>query len=213
MATDIDICNLALDELGQTTTIGSLAERTKFGVLCARHYPQVVNELLAAHPWPFARKAVALELTSDTPLPGWLLQYAYPTDCVRAWRICDADGLRQHWREMSSFVDPLDYRIGLQAIPFEVVAGTQRSCIVTDLEQAYLFYTARMDESRFPPLFTRAVVTALSARLAMPITVAPQLAQGAEQKAQVAFLVAAAEGFNESQPDPEQTTPSVGVRQ
>lgn len=213
MATDVDICNLALDELGQTTTIGSLAERTKLGTLCARHYPQMLDELLAAHPWPFARKAIALELTSDTPLPGWEFQYAYPTDCLRAWRVCDEDGLRQSWRELSTYADPLDYRIGLQAVPYEVVSGTQRTCLVTDLEDAYLFYTARVAESRFPPLFTRAAVTALAARLAMPITVAPQLAQGARQEAQVAFLLAAAEGFNESVPDADPCTPSLGVRQ
>lgn len=212
MATDTDICNLALDELGQTTTIGTVGEATKLGRLCGRHYAQVRDELLASHPWPFARTAVALELSSDTPLPGWEYQYAYPTNCLRAWRLSDEAGLRQNWAELRSFADPLDYRIGLPNVPFEVVNGTTRSCIVTDLEDAYLFYTARVAEARFPPLFVRALATALAARLAMPVTVAPQLAQSARQEAQVAFLLAAAEGFNESQPDPEQCTPSLSVR-
>jgi hypothetical protein len=212
VATDVDIFNLALDGLGQTVTISAIGEQTKFGRLAARHYAQTRDELLAAHPWPFARKAAALALTNDTPLLGWGFQYAYPTDCLRAWRVCDADGVRAAWSKWSIYPDPLDFRVGPTAVPFEVVNGGQQTCLVTDQEGAYLFYTARVDESRFPPLFVRALATLIASRIAMPVTVTPQIKQMVENEAAVAFALATAEGLNESAPDPDSSTPSIAVR-
>jgi len=211
MPSQVEICNMALDFLGQTVTIASLTEASKAARACARHYDQVQSEMFALHPWPFATRAIALAEVSDTPHPGWAYQYAYPAGCARAWRVCPEDGVRMQSQALWRCPDP-DRVSMVDRVPFEVVYGSQQTCLVTDLSEAWLIYTVMTGEARFTPLFCAAFAWALAARIAMPITVEPAIMQNALQQAQIASLTAQAEGFNEGVPDPTPTTPSLQAR-
>lgn len=213
VASETEICNQALNALGHTIQIASLTERSKEGKLCAVHYPQVRDELLAMHPWPFARKAVALAPVADTPLPGWAFQYAYPAGCLRAWRVCDEDGVRSGWRDLCRSWDWRTYSYASSPIPFELTAGAQQTCIATDLDDAYLLYTAKItDTTRYSPLFVNALAQMLGARLAMPLAVNERRKQLADNAAYTAMQYAIGEMLNEGVDDPADLTPSIAAR-
>lgn len=55
-ATDVEICNLALDYLGVTQKITSLADATRESQACGRWYSHAVDMALLALPWRFARR-------------------------------------------------------------------------------------------------------------------------------------------------------------
>lgn len=213
MANETDICNLALNALGQTIEIASLTERSKEAKQCARHYPLVRDELLAMHPWPFARKAQALAPVAGTPFPGWAYQYALPSDSLRAWRVSAADGIRMAWRELHCSWDARRWSYGAPPIPFELHAGTQGTSIATDLDDAYLLYTSRVtDTTRFGPLFRNALVQLLAARLVMPLAIDLKRLSVIESNAGIALQYAMAEALNEGADDPAATTPSIASR-
>jgi hypothetical protein len=58
----------------------------------------------------------------------------------------------------------------------------------------------------------RLLASTIASRIAMPVTVTPQIKQMVDNDANLAFALATAEGFNESAPDPDASTPSVAVR-
>ena len=90
MASTVDICNGALNQLGATTIL-SLTEDSKNARLCNSRYTQVRDGLFRTHPWNCLQKRV--ELATDTTAPAWGFSYAYtlPADCLRLLRILDYD--------------------------------------------------------------------------------------------------------------------------
>jgi len=90
MASIVDICNGALNQLGATTIL-SLTEDSKNARLCNSRYTQVRDALFRTHPWNCLQKRV--ELAADTTAPAWGFSYAYtlPADCLRLLRILDYD--------------------------------------------------------------------------------------------------------------------------
>ena len=58
MATEVDICNMALSFLGDRATVTSInpPEGSAQAEHCARFYPMALNEMLAQARWSFATK-------------------------------------------------------------------------------------------------------------------------------------------------------------
>jgi hypothetical protein len=90
MASTVDICNGALNQLGATTIL-SLTEDSKNARLCNSRYTQVRDGLFRTHPWNCLQKRV--ELAADTTAPAWGFTSAYtlPADCLRLLKILDYD--------------------------------------------------------------------------------------------------------------------------
>ena len=90
MASTVDICNGALNQLGATTIL-SLTEDSKNARLCNSRFTQVRARVFRSHPWNCLQKRV--ELAADTTAPAWGFSYAYtlPADCLRLLRILDYD--------------------------------------------------------------------------------------------------------------------------
>ena len=90
MASVVDICNGALNQLGATTIL-SLTEDSKNARLCNSRFTQVRDAVFRSHPWNCLQKRV--ELAADTDAPAWGFSYAYtlPADCLRLLRILDYD--------------------------------------------------------------------------------------------------------------------------
>ena len=71
MATDINICNMALDELGANiVTAIDGTDTSKNGMLCYRNYSRLRDEVLAEFPWSFA----TAKYESDSDLEDALYQ-------------------------------------------------------------------------------------------------------------------------------------------
>ena len=90
MASVVDICNGALNQLGATTIL-SLTEDSKNARLCNARYTQVRDALFRSHPWNCLQKRVELAADTDTPAWGFSSQYTLPSDCMRLLRILDYD--------------------------------------------------------------------------------------------------------------------------
>ena len=90
MASTVDICNGALNQLGATTIL-SLTEDSKNARLCNSRFTQVRDAVFRSHPWNCLQKRVAL--AADTTAPAWGFKFAYtlPADCLRLLRILDYD--------------------------------------------------------------------------------------------------------------------------
>ena len=90
MASVVEICNGALNQLGATNIL-SLTEDSKNARLCNSRFTQVRDSVFRSHPWNCLQKRV--ELAADTTAPAWGFSYAYtlPADCLRLLRILDYD--------------------------------------------------------------------------------------------------------------------------
>lgn len=154
MATQVQICNLALAHLGQTgTTIANLVtDKGLTATQCRIHYDVAREFVLADHDWNFAEKVVYLADIGNPP-QHWAYRYDYPSDCLK-------------FRHING-----DARTGRRP-PFRVMLteGGQR-CIVTDRRQAEGVYTADITNTTvFSPGFVEAFSWYLAAALAPALT-------------------------------------------
>ena len=90
MASIVDICNGALNQLGATTIL-SLTEDSKNARLCNARYSQVRDAVFRSHPWNCLQKRVELAKDTATPAWGFTAQFTLPADCLRLLRILDFD--------------------------------------------------------------------------------------------------------------------------
>lgn len=194
MASDIDICNLALLRIGTRSSISSLSEGSAEANACALAYPVVRDALLAQHRWGFATRRVML---ADLGFPpdGWRFRYAYPADCLHA------RGIHAPHRGLGE-CEPTHRR--RYAGRFEVsgdldASGNPIKVILADLPRAELVYTAQVTApSQYDAAFIEALSWMLGAELAITLTGDKIIAQGCLQTAAVVIGGAKANDANES---------------
>ena len=172
MASEVDICNLALARLGDTATVASLnpPEGSAQAEHCARFYPMARDSLLEMHPWGFSTRRISLALLS-AGWPEWDYSYAQPNDAINILAVIPPSA-------------PDDYSVGFSIDnqqtysagnytpqPFSCeVDADGNEVIYTDQENAVLRYTSRVsDTTKFSPLFTDALAWLLASYLAGPI--------------------------------------------
>jgi hypothetical protein len=194
MAETVQICNLALVNVGVSKVIASLEERSKEADVLRAVYDITRDETLEAAPWPFATRRVVLQSLGDPPAE-WAYRYRYPTDCLTARRILD--GARR--------VFAADQRI-----PFAIGEDEANAArvIFCDQFQATLEYTARIVNPKiFSPTFAVAVGWGLAVKIAPALSADPKFGVAAGQQYQGAinraFARALAEGQEEQAPDSE----------
>jgi len=87
VATEVDICNLALAHCANKASISSLnpPEGSEQAEACARWYPVALGCILAEHPWAFAtrRKRLARLTDGEVEKGAWLYAYGLPADFNR----------------------------------------------------------------------------------------------------------------------------------
>ena len=90
MASVVEICNNALNQLGASTIL-SLTEDSKNARLCNARYESIRNAVFRSHTWNclMARQELAADTT--TPAWGWANQFTLPADCLRVITISDYD--------------------------------------------------------------------------------------------------------------------------
>ena len=142
MASTVDICNGALNQLGATTIL-SLTEDSKNARLCNSRFTQVRDGVFRSHPWNCLQKRI--ELAQDTTTPAWGFKYAYtlPADCLRLLRILDYDS---------------NYK----------VEGRK---ILSDTETMKILYVSRVtDPNEYDESLRETLSSALSADIAFAVT-------------------------------------------
>lgn len=66
MTSDVDVCNMALDLVGQTN-IATLQDGTPVSAICVRHFVPTVREILRDGRWKCARISASLTLLAASP--------------------------------------------------------------------------------------------------------------------------------------------------
>ena len=172
MASVVDICNGALNQLGATTIL-SLTEDSKNARLLNARYTQVRESLFRNNPWNCLQKRLALAADTDTPAWGFSSQFTLPTDCLRLLRILDYDS---------------DHK----------VEGRK---ILTDASSMKILYISRVeDPNEYDELLRETLSAALAADIAYAITssnpVAVNMYNLYKEKLKEARFVDATEGQN-----------------
>lgn len=85
MASEIDICNLALGHV-RAGTISSLDENSVQAKQCKLNYPLMRDQMLQGSPWQFAGSIKPLAMLF-TEVFNWAYVYQYPSDCLRVNRL------------------------------------------------------------------------------------------------------------------------------
>lgn len=160
MASEIEICNLALAHLGDTATVASIdpPEGSAQAEHCSRFYPVARDALLEMHSWGFATKRVQLALLSSG-WPEWNYAYAQPGDAVNILAVLPPNVTDDY---VATVQLPQPFSCEIDATGAEV--------IYTDQVDAVLRYTALVtDTTKFSPLFVTALSHHLAGMLAGPI--------------------------------------------
>jgi hypothetical protein len=154
MASEVDICNLALAHLGDNATVASIdpPEGSAQAEHCALFYPIARDALLEQHAWKFATKRVLLA-SLDAPTWEWAYAYAQPSDALRLLAVLPESSSSDEAQEYEAETD-----------------SDGRAILLTNQQAANLRYIARVtDTTAFSPLFVNALSWLLAAHLAGPV--------------------------------------------
>ena len=205
MATEIDICNLALAHLGDDATIASIKppEGSAQAEHAARYYPIARNSLLESHTWNFAAKRASLATTTNT-LEQWEYAYVAPADMMTPVAIISPTAQNDYATRMSAGDTPGGITSNYAPT---IVAGQytpqqfalEGAFIYTNQENAMLRYQAYItDPSLFSPLFVITLSWHLASMLAGPVIKGDQGAAEAKRCTQTmsAYLIQARQSDN-----------------
>lgn len=93
MASQADICNLGLVNLGQSPDITSInpPDGTKYSASAAQFWPIMLDKVLGEFDWDFARRLVTLQEVTDEEPEAWDYAFALPTDMIEPRMLQCAD--------------------------------------------------------------------------------------------------------------------------
>ncbi len=193
MASDVDICNLALAQLGDAAAVQSISppDQSAQAAHCARFYPIARDALLEMHTWGFATERVALAQVAN-PFSTWAYAYAAPSNAINYLAVLAPDAQD-------------DYSVGLQMAgttpyslqtgvgiytpqPFQVESIDGDEVILTNQANAILRYTHSVSNTaEFSPLFVQGLATLLASHLAGPVLKGAEGRAASAQKLQEFF--------------------------
>jgi hypothetical protein len=176
MASEVDICNLALAHLGDEATIASLKppEGSAQAEHASRFYPIARDTLLEMHTWSFASKRASMASYVNN-IEQWDYAYAVPADLMTATAVISPDAGNDYsttYFTNNEYQNSPSIAAGTyvpQPYALEVDA-TGNLLIYTNQEKALLRYQAKItDTTKFPPLFIEALSWHLAGMLAGPV--------------------------------------------
>ena len=169
MASQVDICNLALTAIGHKTIV-NIDEANEAARKCKVYYQQAVDATLRAYNWNCAMARATLAQDSSTPTWGYSYQYPLPNDCLRVLQL-----------------ERLDLKFKVE--------GRK---LLTNESSANILYIKRIGAGEMDPLLVDAVAARLAAELAYALSnnrsLAELMLKVYEQKKAEAGCIDAQEG-------------------
>lgn len=189
MVTQVDLCNMALDEVGTRSTITALNDGSPEARACSRHYDSILDQLLRSAQWSFARRFVSLTLlksapgtptnpsgtwpnpwTNTVPPPPWLYQYAMPGDGTLIWYLIGQPTPQGGVPIFSGQNLVIDNGYG-KPVRWTKANDAGADVILTNCVSAIACYTLTSpDFALWPGDFQRAFILALAGALAQPLS-------------------------------------------
>ncbi len=194
MASQVEICNMALGHAEQEAKLQDINEGTPEADACKLYYDPILENMQRDHSWNFTNSFIVLASVGNPPAP-WLYKYAYPVGCLRALEIVNPDG-------------PDAGRV-----PFKVVHENGTKFIVCNLEGATLNYSAKVtDPNLFDPSFTLTFSWVLSSFVAPILAGRGDIADRCSKNAARAWLSATVDDSNEGEEDLDETADYIKAR-
>lgn len=185
MASQTDICNLALLKLGEET-IMDLNENSKSATVCRLFYADTRDSLLRSHPWNFAIKRVQLAKLLTTPVYGYDSEFQLPSDCLRVM--------------YTDLLAGNEFRI-------------EGKKLLANTDSINIEYVSRVeDTTQFDALFVDALWTLLASRIAYNISDNNTLSQSLKEMSDASILQAKSINGQEGIPYPIQADEWLNVR-
>lgn len=175
---EVDICNLALANIGETAKVASIdpPDGSAQAALCATFYPLARDSLLQMGYWSFAIKRKAL-IEVDNPRTEWEYAYAVPADASGIIAVTPNDATN----------DYIEYGMD---VPQKFVIETDvhgKRILYTNQKDAHARYNAKIvDTTMFSTIFTISLSWHLASMLAGPIIKGDVGAAESKRCAQVA---------------------------
>jgi len=156
MATDIEICNLALQKIGEDNYITTLADATKAARELNLAYGLQRDAELRAHLWKFSLFRAELTAESGAPDPSpYAYEYELPDDFLR-------------------LIELQDYRLPYPTQPeqYQFRMGDDGTVIETDIESPLrIRYVALVTETaRYDPMFVQVLACSIAVQVCEAIT-------------------------------------------
>lgn len=158
MASEVDICNLALSHIGQDANITSISppdggfEADK----CAMFYPIARDGLLEKAAYRFALRREALTEFADNPSTQWSYAYSLPNACIRPLAVL-----------LEGAIDDT----APQPYDIETMADGQMILLTNAPPGATLKFIMRQtDTTKYTPTFIEALSWRVAAYISGPIT-------------------------------------------
>ena len=166
MASEVDICNSALNMIGASNII-SLTEDSRAARVCNQRYEFVRDAVFRAHPWNCL--ITRGEVAADATAPAFEFEYAHtlPTDpyCLRVLRPQDPDSVfKIEGRKLlanstpfkfiyiSRVTDPNEYdQLLIEALAARLAADISYALVnsATLTQNLFAIYEAKLSEARF----------------------------------------------------------------
>lgn len=164
MASDVQICNMALSHLGSEARVASISppDGSVEAGQCATFYDIARTELLEPGNWAFSLKRATLAQVTN-PSTVWAYAYTKPADCLRPLRILRPSIAITVFTQDLVVEPHTDDR---DSAPYDIEGGV----ILTNEPDAVLVYVQDVtDSTKFTASFTSTFSYLLSSYLAGPI--------------------------------------------
>lgn len=143
---EVAVCNLALQKLGEERIASLTDDGSKASGLCHDNLPFARRKALRRFPWSFATKRVQLARATD-PFIEWSTAHAIPADCVRVLTPLKTDGHKVEY------------------------FAKEGDTLLCDHETIYLKYVADVEDlTKWDDLAIEVLAIELAVRLAVPLT-------------------------------------------
>lgn len=210
MASEVDVCNLALSHLGDTASVTSISppDQSAQAAHCARFYPVARDALLEMHQWGFATVRATLAQLAINPASSWQYAYGVPSDVINYIAVLDPQVQDDYsvgvpMGAVGPYAQPV---VGLGVYtpqPFEIESDLDsgNAILYCNVQNAVLRYTrAVADTTKFPPLFVRCLSHYLASMLAGALIKGETGQQVADTQLKIAMQIQAqAEGSDANQ--------------
>ena len=160
MASEAELCNVALQRLGDARRITSFSDGSPEAEACRIIYPTIRNRVLRGHTWNFLTRRVLLAEDAEEPISEFENAFILPNDFIRIRQV--------QTTEDGNFGDR--YRL-------------EGRRILTDYDEVWLVYQSLItDVTLYPPDLYDALAYLVAADLAIDINQSRGLSEQLEIK-------------------------------
>lgn len=158
--TDVEVCSSALAMIG-ANPISSLTDGNAEAKICAAIYEITVRDAISTYRWRFASGQEQLNRLKDEPIAGrWDGAYQKPPELLTLSAV----------------------RVGGRAIRYEIM-GDNIYCETDSDTEVFAEGSYRVDESKWPPYFTKLIELRLASQLAQSLAERTDLANSMDAQA------------------------------